>query len=417
MSHLRRATSVLRRFLDHQAEVVGAWPMSLFRVAYSLVVLAEIWSMWRWRETYFDSWVEWLLPLWVVAVIALLAGAWTRLAAVANFGLGSVVLAAAYPFTYHADVVMLTVNFLLLFIPTAGPLSVDRLGGRANEGVVRFAPNVLLFVAVGLFYFDSVLWKIGSETWRNGLGFWKPASLPQLARVDLGTILDVYPLVLVLGYGILVFEGVFLVLMWFERLRIPLLVVGAALHLGIAIVFPIPLFGLVMVAVLLLLLPSQGLGRQGEIRPLVAVAVFLSAAQVVASLQVSWVPLPDSIRDISAAATSITSRVIGVREHPLFLDQHLTNVPAQRVESNGKLLPFSRADGSPGMWLTGRRYGVWVWGAPRSPEGAGLLIDRFLGGRDVPWVYFQAEIAAPTHWVEGYRGSVDPLEWEVVARG
>jgi hypothetical protein len=266
---------------------------------------------------------------------------------------------------------------------------------------------------VGLFYVDSVLWKLGSHTWTSGLGFWRPAVLPQLTRVDLGPLLDNRTVVLVLGYGILVFEGTFLVLMWFRRLRLPLMALGMALHLGIALVFPLTVFGLLMTALMLLLLPTPELGLVGDVRPVAAVGMVLVAAQIVATAQVPWLGVPVPLRDAAGSVTAATAPVVGVREHALFLDQHLDDLVAQKVEGSDGLLPFNREDGTPDAWLRDRRFAVWTWAGPSGPDVASYLIERFVP--NAKWRYYQAHLPSTERWVAGYRSDLGRLNWVEVA--
>jgi hypothetical protein len=405
---------VLSRVVRHQLQVVGSLPIALFRIVYCSILAFEVAGMWAWRRVYVEAaWIEVLIPLWAASIVLLGLGLLSRWAALANFGLAVVVLAALRPFTSHADVVILTTNLLLLVVPSSGRLSLDARRGAAVDGVVRMGPDLMLFVGVGLFYADSVLWKLGSHTWTTGLGFWRPAALPQLTRVDLGALLDNRALVLVLGYGILVFEGTFLILMWFRRLRLPLLALGMALHLGIALVFPLTVFGLLMSALMLLLLPTPELGRVGDVRPLAAVGLALVAAQVVATAQVPWLGVPLPLRDAARSVTAATAQVVGVREHALFLDQHLDDLVAQKVEGPDGLMPFNREDGTPDDWLRDRRFAVWTWGGPLGPAVATHLIERFVPGTE--WRYYQARLPSNRDWVAGYRAGLGRLSWVEVA--
>ena len=63
-------------------------------------------------------------------------------------------------------------------------------------------------------------------------------------------------LMLTLGYATVVFEGLFAFLMWSRRWRWPLLIVGLGLHVGIIVMFPIPWFGLAVVALYSLMVPD-----------------------------------------------------------------------------------------------------------------------------------------------------------------
>src|SRR5690606_7183496 len=64
-------------------------------------------------------------------------------------------------------------------------------------------------------------------------------------------------LVIALGYITLVFEAVFLFTFWRKKWRVPMLIIGIGLHIGILVCFPIPFFALGVIALYLLMVPVR----------------------------------------------------------------------------------------------------------------------------------------------------------------
>ncbi len=267
------------RWFDRQFQTnVSGLILAVFRILYVSILLAEVGQLWYFKHLIYDP-IPYLVGspnlrmtllffFWVPALGCLLVGMFTRTAAVGNYVFSVIVLSSWSSFGYHADYIYLGVNFLLIFLPVSRRLALDplldrlkysRIGNEYHpDRCVRLlAINLLLFVGLGLVYFDSLFWKATSELWMQGLGLWLPASLPFLTWNDVSPILDLKPFVLFGGYLTLLYEGLFLFLFWFSPFRIPLFLVGFALHLGIAVVFPLPLFGLLMTCLLLLLLPPS----------------------------------------------------------------------------------------------------------------------------------------------------------------
>ena len=158
------------------------------------------------------------------------------------------------------------VSFMFMFLSVSKSYSIDRLLKKLKYSNLSQIYNpkettsvlnywLILFVGVGLVYLDSVFFKIGSRIWTSGLGMWYPASLPQMVVTNNQWLLNQEFLIKSLGYLTFAFEIVFPFLFWVKKLRIPFLIIGIGLHIGILIEFPIPFFALGVVAVYVLMIP------------------------------------------------------------------------------------------------------------------------------------------------------------------
>ena len=164
-------------------------------------------------------------------------------------------------FEYHVFYLYTHFNFLLLFLPVSKVFSLDAWMAKcknkitANQQVSALYYYMPIFTGIGLVYFDSFVHKLYSPMWLKGLGFWTPSSLPMIIYQDWSWLLNQYVLSIGLGYGILIFEGVFIFLIWWKQVRYFLLVFGLFLHIGIGLVYPIPYFALLMICAYVLVVP------------------------------------------------------------------------------------------------------------------------------------------------------------------
>jgi predicted DCC family thiol-disulfide oxidoreductase YuxK len=160
----------------------------------------------------------------------------------------------------------LGMNFLLLFLPVSRNLSLDRLLLKYKYSNTRFQYNppekvsvlsylIPVFVGIAIVYFDSILYKFTSVFWIKGLGMWLPTSVPNTNYISIPYVLDQKYLMLFLGYLTLAFEATLLFTFFRKKWRVPMLIIGLGLHLGIVICYPIPWFGLGMCAIYLLMVP------------------------------------------------------------------------------------------------------------------------------------------------------------------
>lgn len=249
--------------------------LAAFRIAYSIVLFCEVFQLRYFRQLVFDP-IPFIerseidlgiaLDLWLVIIFFLGIGLFTRTSAVVNYILSIVFIAAIHTFEYHMFYAYMGVNFLLLFLPVSTVFSVDRVIKRVKYTRARYTHTpstqvsviyyyIPIFVGIALVYMDSVFFKIDSKTWMGGIGMWAPAVLPHFNRFGESFLLNTKFLALSLGYITLVFEAVFIFLFWFKPFRIPFLIIGLGLHIGILIFFPIPWFALGVSAIYLLLVP------------------------------------------------------------------------------------------------------------------------------------------------------------------
>ncbi|MCA9038357.1 MAG: HTTM domain-containing protein, partial [Planctomycetaceae bacterium] len=259
---------------DHFLQRRSAVGLALFRVVYSLALLGEVSELIWFRHLIFDpvpyeipaSWpVDLMLFVWIPVTVCLMFGLWTRLMTILNYGFTLMTFGVFLLWEYHIDYVYCGINLLLIFVPVEEVLSVDRIrrdrmSTSSKEwacSVPRIHYDALIFVGIALVYFDSVFHKLSTRMWTEGLGLWQALALPHTSIVNVGWLLDQEWLMYFLGYLALVFECAFLPLMWIDRFRPLLLVIGAGMHLGILCAFPIPWFAIGMLSLYLLLVPDQ----------------------------------------------------------------------------------------------------------------------------------------------------------------
>lgn len=476
------------RFVAHYApRETSALPLAVFRIAYGLVLFAEVAQLYVSRRLLTDP-VPYVLDgelalgpalvAWMVAIVLLVVGFQTRAAALASYAFTLATLSGFERFEYHVDYVMTGVNLLLVIAPVSERLSVDRWlaararrqQGLAEEGprsVSRLYSELFILLGIALVYFDSVFYKLASPMWTAGLGVWLPASLPQVTWVDLTPLLDQRALMLGLGYLTLVFESVFLALMFFDRLRPALFAVGLGLHLGITMAFPIPWFGLAMMALYALLVPGEWMeaaarrlrrSETGAALPR-AHARFSSAARLGFAAFTGWLLLSQSLATVQAplvrqAAESVglaapwgraaslasvytqhVSRpVAGITRHGVFMDGHfrgyeqMISVALLGTEDWREWLPIYGEDGLATAANTGRNWVHWNWrvvgtepDAERLAEGVRRYTAWWAHGQgrtldDLRFALMVRDVEVPETWAKGHLRRQLERPWRELGR-
>lgn len=256
-----------------------AFPLAVFRIGFSIVLMLEVLQMMNFRDLIFQKdslaanipvFLTVLFALWLLALLLLLIGYLTRPAAIANYMISVYILgfvAVNEANNWQVDSLFLTGSFLLLFMPVSACVSVESLMERRRQARVRvrklprpqarFIHTVFLILLIGLFYLDSVLFKLSSPMYLTGLGLWAPASLPFTTYYDVSWLIDHEWLVRILGYALLVYEALYILLVWFKPLRVWLSLGGVLLHAGVLAVFPIPVMSLLVIVIHLAIIPES----------------------------------------------------------------------------------------------------------------------------------------------------------------
>lgn len=254
---------------------IDARGLAIFRIAYVLVLYFELDQLNTFAPVLYDP-VPHLVPsefrfslaffFWKIILFFIGIGLFTRFFTAINFILGIIVFHSFVRYEYHVFYSYVAVNVLLLFMPLSRVWSIDSIieKVKARRGKLWVSPETSVFAinylfpvfsVIGLVYFDSIFYKLTSPMWMKGLGMWLPANLPIASWNEHVIISNIEWLVKSMGYLVIVFETLFIFLIWFKPFRIPLLVIGMGLHLGILVEFPIPWFALAACGVYLLMVP------------------------------------------------------------------------------------------------------------------------------------------------------------------
>lgn len=369
----------------HRASAV---PLAVFRILFGLCLVFDITALLDYSPMWFDpmpyvdrapGWVSGLLWVWLLAAVGLTLGAFSRACAVVNYAacvtfMGFISMPASCEF--HPDTLYLSTSVVLPFLPIGRVWSVD--SWRKPLGLRSISPGAEIFFAllVSNIYLESALWKLSSTMWMNGLGYWTPATQPWPDQVSFAWTLDNEWIAKAAGYVTLVFELAFVVLVWVRPLRWLLLAIGFTLHIGIGTVMPLPLFGLIMSALLAALMPLRapaeeldateppGAGRR--LAPyylgLWAVVFAIGIVDPVRTLarvgfggahgrqhQTWYSPNETPVQHAAGAGLFWAYRLFGFRTHHIFLDDQFTRYTTQ---TRLRYHPGSTDDGLAQAWAS-----------------------------------------------------------------
>lgn len=269
---MKKLVQFIKRAFDKEIDGTG---LALFRIMYCLILLCEIGQIFYFRHLIYDkvpyiheAEINFGIPivLWGLSVAFLLFGFFTRFFSIINYLLSLILIGSITTYEYHVFYAYLGVNFLFMFMPISRCISLDRLLLKLKYSNTTFQYNppkkipqlyyyIPVFLGLGLVYIDSIFYKMASSMWYTGLGSWMPSSLPMVNHVNTSWLLNQEYLIKGVGFMTVAFETVFVFTFFRKKWRLPLLVLGLILHLGILLQFPIPWFALTACALYILMVP------------------------------------------------------------------------------------------------------------------------------------------------------------------
>jgi len=206
----------------------------------------------------------------------------------------------------------------------------------------------------------------------------------------------------VMGWGVIAFELSFGALYLWRVTRIPALLTGIALHAGIAVIYPIPVFGWLMICLYAALLPAEWY-RPGErilrrtpqgkplaLNPRAIAAVAVLWALAIASVYGPRGYLPNRLYNKAGWL------IAGIASHEVFSDEQFDRYTYQLrlVWPDGARTPYSR--GNLFAWnVRDRVWELW-WKRTQAPWGRLQDADAHL----LAWARTNGNGAAPV-MIEG----------------
>ena len=238
-----------------------------FRIVLGFVLLADISHLYVYRSV-FSNPQRWQLPIgpllvpWGIVILCMVAGYRTRAATIANYCCCAFVLGLIAPLQGFSqiggDSIAIGLSLLAGILPCGAALTWDRVGVARRPTLVAASGRWILAAFLSSIYVDSGIHKLLSPMWRSGFGATTPMGLPSIVWMNTAWLAWFSPFFLRLfGWGVVGFELFFPFLFIYSQTRVLVLLMGIALHVGIAVIYPIPVFAGIMLAIYAGLLPER----------------------------------------------------------------------------------------------------------------------------------------------------------------
>jgi hypothetical protein len=207
-----------------------------------------------------------LFTVHVVACFAMLFGLFTRASILVVF----VTLVSFHhrnsAILHSGDALIRIFVFYLCFSPAGHAYSLDNvlakaLGQSKNQAKYHIAITRLIQLQLCWVYLATGLSKSLGNMWADGTAVYYVTRLLDFQRFHMPWVVENLFLLKCLTWGTLVIELGFPILVWFEGLRIPVLICGFLFHLGVDLTMNIPLFQWTMIATYTLFITNEEWSR------------------------------------------------------------------------------------------------------------------------------------------------------------
>lgn len=161
--------------------------------------------------------------------------------------------------------------FYLIFVQRSNHRTEQEATFTTFQNVLNNTFYWIMLIQICILYFFSNLYKLMDPAWQSG------EAIMFVSRIDAYTsspmrwlFADNAVLSAIATYAVLIYQALFPILVWFKRIKIPFLMVGVCLHLGIAFGMGIFTFGIIMVLVYILFLSNEQIQKlKGLIRKII----------------------------------------------------------------------------------------------------------------------------------------------------
>jgi hypothetical protein len=214
-----------------------------------------------------DASISILFWFTLIAAVFLTLGLFTRISAICVY-LGLAAFQQRDCLIMNGgDILLKMTAFYLIFSAAGNCLSLDKLFKNKQRSISETAlqndpsgwPQRLYRFLIALIYFQAFWSKLDEKTWLDGSAIYYVLREQEFLRFPVAWIANNLWITQTLTWGTLAVEGAMWSLVWFKETRYFVLAGALLLHLGIEYTMNLPVFESLMIASLVVFIPSEDL--------------------------------------------------------------------------------------------------------------------------------------------------------------
>lgn len=193
-----------------------------------------------------DTGLNYIMALYVLGLLSLLAGFMTRIATVIVLLCHVAFVYTLHLLSYGVDYFLTTLLFYIFIFPVSNEYAADALLFKKKK--TNYTPYVrLLQMHLALVYLISGLAKAFGKNWWNGVSVWRAINRPDMVNFDTNYLSRFGLLFFIIGIATVAIEVFYILFINIRKTRRIWLTLTFLLHLGIALILQLPIFSAVMI--------------------------------------------------------------------------------------------------------------------------------------------------------------------------
>ena len=190
-----------------------------------------------------------VLTIYVLALTILFIGLAARWMAILAWYLHFLLMHAGGGLLYGMDYFTHIGLFYCIIMPTgdAASLPVFLQWRISSPSIAAGLTRKMLQIQMCIVYFSSGLEKACGAQWWNGEAIWRSVIIPTFKQFDFFWVAYVPWMAVLAGWGVMITECGYAVMMWSRHSRRVWFAMTCGLHLGIGLFMGMPMFALIMI--------------------------------------------------------------------------------------------------------------------------------------------------------------------------
>ena len=195
-----------------------------------------------------DTWVYIIMGIYLLSLIMLLLGKFTRIAAFTAWALHMMFINTGFMAAYGVETFMHIALFYCILMPVGHVFSWDARWRTTVRDSEWYTLSIrVLQLHLCLVYVASGVEKAMGTQWWNGEAIWQTMMQGQFSRFDMRWMAGFPLLAKMLGWSTLVLETCYPLFIWWKRTRPYGYLAIVMLHIGIAVFMGLQLFSSIMI--------------------------------------------------------------------------------------------------------------------------------------------------------------------------
>ncbi len=202
------------------------------------------------------EWIAWFFVIGqMISIIFSLLRIWPVLASIGVYFFTINLFTKAGLFITGGEVLINILLFYLIFIR-------ENKQGSYFQNIINNTVYYIILIQICVLYFFSTYFKLIDENWVNGMALTYVSKIVFYSSDLFYEIVNSSEILArIMTWSVLAYQGLFFIMVWIKKVKIPFLIYGVIMHLAISFGMGIFSFGIIMIITYILFLDDHHIDR------------------------------------------------------------------------------------------------------------------------------------------------------------